>query len=60
MMMETAKTSGTFINFYQTRRRYNPEDSHLHPQVADEGNSLQLRSISADIRTKYLWTGYKS
>jgi hypothetical protein len=28
--MEAARTSETFINFYQTAQRYNPEDSHLH------------------------------
>jgi hypothetical protein len=28
-MMEAARTSETLINFYQTTRRYNPEDSHL-------------------------------
>jgi ribosomal protein L17 len=28
-MMEAAKTSETLVNFYQTTRRYNPEDSHL-------------------------------
>jgi hypothetical protein len=28
-MMEAARTSETFVNFYQTTRRYNPEDSHL-------------------------------
>jgi hypothetical protein len=28
-MMEAARTSGTLVNFYQTTRRYNPEDSHL-------------------------------
>jgi hypothetical protein len=30
MMMEVARTSETLVNFYQTTRRYNPEDSHLH------------------------------
>jgi 16S rRNA C1402 (ribose-2'-O) methylase RsmI len=30
LMMEAARTSETLVNFYQTRRRYNPEDSHLH------------------------------
>jgi hypothetical protein len=30
-MMEAASTSETLVNFYQTTRRYNPEDSHLHP-----------------------------
>jgi hypothetical protein len=28
-MMEAASTSGTPVNFYQTTRRNNPEDSHL-------------------------------
>jgi hypothetical protein len=28
-MMEAAKTSETLVNFYQTTRRYKPEDSHL-------------------------------
>jgi hypothetical protein len=26
---EVARTSETLVNFYQTTRRYNPEDSHL-------------------------------
>jgi hypothetical protein len=30
MMMETATTSVTPVNVYQTTRRNNPEDSHLH------------------------------
>jgi hypothetical protein len=34
-MMEAARTSETLVNFYQTTRRYNPEDSHL----------LSLRSV---------------
>jgi hypothetical protein len=29
LMMEAARTSGTLVNFYQTTRPYNPEDSHL-------------------------------
>jgi hypothetical protein len=28
-MMEAASTSETSVNFYQTTRRNNPEDSHL-------------------------------
>jgi hypothetical protein len=30
--METASTSEMSVNLYQTTRRYNPEDSHLHTQ----------------------------
>jgi hypothetical protein len=29
LMMESASTSETLVNFYQTTRRNNPEDSHL-------------------------------
>jgi hypothetical protein len=30
LMMEAERTSETLVNFYQTIRRYNPEDSHIH------------------------------
>jgi hypothetical protein len=30
LMMEAARTFETSINLYQTTRRNNPEDSHLH------------------------------
>jgi hypothetical protein len=29
LMVEAARTFETFVNFYQTTWRYNPEDSHL-------------------------------
>jgi hypothetical protein len=29
LMKEAARTSETLVNFYETTRRYNPEDSHL-------------------------------
>jgi hypothetical protein len=29
LMMEAVRTSETLVNFYQTTRRCNPEDSHL-------------------------------
>jgi hypothetical protein len=30
LMMEAINTSETSVNFYQTTRRNNPEDSHLY------------------------------
>jgi hypothetical protein len=30
LMLEAARTSETLLNFYQTTRCYNPEDSNLH------------------------------
>jgi hypothetical protein len=30
LMMAAASASETLVNFYQTTRRYNPEDSHLY------------------------------
>jgi hypothetical protein len=30
LMMEAARTYETLVNFYQTARRYKPEDSHIH------------------------------
>jgi hypothetical protein len=30
LMMEAANISETSVNFYQTIKRNNPEDSHLH------------------------------
>jgi hypothetical protein len=43
-MMEVARTSGTLVNFYQTTRRYNPEDSHLHDN--EPLGSIRNRGIS--------------
>jgi hypothetical protein len=33
LMMEAARTSETLVNFYQTTRRYNPEESYLFTNV---------------------------
>jgi hypothetical protein len=30
LMMKAASTSETLVNFYQTTRRNNPDDNHLH------------------------------
>jgi hypothetical protein len=41
MMTEAASTSETLVNFYQTARRYNPEDSHLHTEKLSELSSCE-------------------
>jgi hypothetical protein len=35
MIMDVARGSETSVRFYQTTRRYNPEDSHLHIRRSD-------------------------
>jgi hypothetical protein len=39
LMMEAASTSETSVNVYQTTRRYNPEDSHLHTRRRETSRS---------------------
>jgi hypothetical protein len=46
--MEAASTSETLVNFYQTTRRYNPEDSHLHARHRENLKSHQVLRY-------YLW-----
>jgi hypothetical protein len=41
-MMEAARTSETLVNFYQTTRRYNPEDSHLRTRRRENLKSYFL------------------
>jgi hypothetical protein len=40
--MEAASTSETSVNFYQTTRRNNPEDSHLQHFSTTKINWLKL------------------
>jgi hypothetical protein len=45
-MMEAARSSETLVNFYQTIRRYNPEDSQLRPTAVRTSNPTSVsRSI---------------
>jgi hypothetical protein len=47
--MEAARTSETLVNFYQTTRRYNPEDSHLRTHRREN-----LKSYIVDFDCKNL------
>jgi hypothetical protein len=44
-MMEAARSSETLVNFYQTTRRYNPEDGHLQNTTHLHDND---QSVNAD------------
>jgi hypothetical protein len=39
LMMEAARTSETLVNFYQTTRRYNPEDNPLRTNRSENPKS---------------------
>jgi hypothetical protein len=43
LMMEAARTSETLVNFYQTTRCYNPEDSNLHTDRLSETKEIQIQ-----------------
>jgi hypothetical protein len=44
-MMEAASASETLVNFYQTTRRYNPEDSHLHTHRHENLKSYLCKTL---------------
>jgi hypothetical protein len=44
-MMEAARTSETLVNFYQTTRRYNPEESHLRTHRRENLKSYKFYTI---------------
>jgi hypothetical protein len=43
--MEAARTSETLVNFYQTTRRYNPEDSDLRTHRLENLKSYFQNSV---------------
>jgi hypothetical protein len=43
LMMEAARISETLVNFYQTTRRYNSEDSHLRTHRRENLKSYNLQ-----------------
>jgi hypothetical protein len=44
-MMEAASPSETLVNFYQTTRRYNPEDSHLQTRRRENLKSYKANEV---------------
>jgi hypothetical protein len=52
-MMEAVSTSETSVNFYQTTRRNNPEDSHLHTHHCENLKSYQIKIVVDVLGTTY-------
>jgi hypothetical protein len=50
LMMEAARTSETLVNFYQTTRRYNPEDSHFRTHRRENLKSYFVGVVQGDNR----------
>jgi hypothetical protein len=46
LMMEAARASETLVNFYQTTRFYNPEDSHPHTHRRENVKSYLIWLLS--------------
>jgi hypothetical protein len=42
LMMEAVSTSETLVNFYQTTRRYIPEDSHFYSRRREQLKSYMV------------------
>jgi hypothetical protein len=45
LMMEAARSSETMVNFYQTTRRYNPEDSNLRTNRRENLKSYERHNV---------------
>jgi hypothetical protein len=48
LMMEAASTCETSVNFYQTTRRHNPEDTHLHSRRRENPKSYWVKDCQWD------------
>jgi hypothetical protein len=49
--IKAASTSETSVNFYQTTRRYNPEDNHIHTRRRENLTSYkyeQFKTLGCD------------
>jgi hypothetical protein len=54
--MEAARTSETLVNFYQTTRRYNPEDSHLRTHRRENLKSYDCEGTCQSVSHISEWT----
>jgi hypothetical protein len=56
LMMEAARTSETLVNFYQTTRCYNPEESNLSTRLhgATSQNTVIFILMNMFTRNQYV------
>jgi hypothetical protein len=54
LMMEAARTSEKLVNFYQTTRPYNPEDSHLRTHRRENLKSY-LKHPCISVLCYHMW-----
>jgi hypothetical protein len=55
--MEAARISETLVNFYQTTRRYNPEDSHLRKDICLVVSVLRWKKMASDSISVFRYKG---
>jgi hypothetical protein len=58
-MMEAARTSETLVNFYQTTRRYNPEDSPHRRENLKSYFILQSVIVYLNLTYNRLWLHFQ-
>jgi hypothetical protein len=58
IIMEAARISETSVNAYQTTRRNNPEDSHLHVRRLQNLKSDDVSLVSQSTRHENVWLAW--
>jgi hypothetical protein len=62
LMMEAARTSDTLVNFHQTTRRYNPEDSdlrnHRHENLKSYFCCIKVSTVMQFIEVHVLYRSF--
>jgi hypothetical protein len=60
LMMKAARSSETLVKFYQTTRRYNPGDNHLHTHHRENLKSYYKMVVDLKMNKCHLFGIQKS